>query len=285
MKLESNQIEFAANQIALIDSGEKGVFLETVNTDKQIDAHIFGEKEAAAGVYFSSAVFGGIRVNISFTHDVDTFNADLAELVENTLRKSGSSSCSIYLRNSNRKIIEFLKKKFCVKPYEGSNYYASMEFIMRRESFNKTKVTTLLDVRPYEEKHIDEYLSLLDSAMTSVSDSPGFMKKKEENTKKFAKLAEDNSFEAFWKDGVLIGLYWRKGAEIDMMAVASNQQRKGYGAIMLTRAIKMVFENTDKDFAYLYAVDWNEQGQSFYRKYGMKENGHSYFLYVDNYAK
>ena len=282
MRLDSTQINIAATQIGLIDSGEKGVFLETVNTDKQINAHIFYEKEAV-GVYFSSAVFGGIRVNISFSHDVDTFNADLAELVEKTLRKSGSSSCSIYLRNSNRKIIEFLKKKFSVKPYDGSNYYASIEFIMRRENFDK-KEDSSLDIRPYEEKHLDEYLRMLDDSMSSISNSIDFMGHKEENAKNFAKLAKNNSFEAFWKDGMLVGLYWRKGAEVDMMAVASNQQRKGYGAIMLTRAIKMVFENTDKDFAYLYAVDWNVRGQAFYRKYGMEENGHSYLLYLDNYA-
>ena len=47
---------------------------------------------------------------------------------------------------------------------------------------------------------------------------------------------------------------------------------------MLSRAIEMVFEHTDADYAYLYAVDWNEKGQAFYRKYGMEENGHSYLL-------
>ena len=51
---------------------------------------------------------------------------------------------------------------------------------------------------------------------------------------------------------------------------------------MLTRAIEMVFENTSEDFVYLYAVDWNEKAQSFYRNYGMEENGHSYIL---NYNK
>ena len=283
MKFEPTQIEFIANQIGLIDSGEKGVFLETVNTDKQIDAHIFHENEVS-GVYFSCTIFDGVRISIVFNDDADTYNADLAALVESTLQKAASSSCLICVWNKNRKIIEFLKEKFKIQPYSGTHYYASIEFIMKRVNFNIPSDNNPLDARPYEEKHIDKYVMLLDSAMNFGSEPPNYMENKEEYATKFEKLAEDNSFESFWKDGELVGLYWRKNAEIDMMAVANNHQRKGYGTIILTRAIKMAFKNTTNDFAYLYTVDWNTKGQSFYRKYGMEENGHSYLLYLKNYT-
>jgi len=283
MKFEPTQIEFVANQIGLIDSGEKGVFLETVNTDKQIDARIFHENEVS-GVYFSCTIFNGVRISIVFNEDADTYNADLATLVESTLQKAASSSCLICVWNKNRKIIEFLKEKFKIQPYNGTHYYASIEFIMKRVNFNITSDNNPLDALPYEEKHIDKYLMLLDSAMNFGSEPPNYMKNKEEHAKNFAQLAEHNSFESFWKDGELVGLYWRRNAEIDMMAVANNHQRKGYGSTILTRAIEMVFKNTDNDFAYLYAVDWNAKGQSFYKKYGMEENGHSYLLYLKNYT-
>jgi len=283
MKFEPKQIEFTANQIGLIDSGEKGVFLETINTDKQIDAHIFHDKDVM-GVYFSCTIFGGVRISIVFDNDVDNYNEDLAALVENTLQKAASSSCLICIWNKNHKIIEFLKKKFNIQPYSGTHYYASIEFIMRRANFNITSENNSLDTLPYEEKHIDKYLTLLDSAMNFGSEPPNYMANKEEHAKNFAKLAKNNSFESFWKDSELIGLYWRKNAEIDMMAVANNHQRKGYGSAILTRAIEMVFDNTTKDFAYLYAVDWNTKGQLFYKKYGMEENGHSYLLYLKDYT-
>ena len=283
MKFEPSQIEFIANQIGLIDSGEKGVFLETVNTDKQIDAHIFHDKEVM-GVYFSCAIFGGVRISIVLNNDLDTYNTDFAALIENTLQKATSSSCLICVWNKNRKVIEFLKEKFKIQPYNGTHYYSSIEFIMRRVNFNATSENNSVDTRPYEEKYIDKYLMLLDSAMNFGSEPPNYMGKKEEHAKKFAKIAEDNSFESFWKGSELVGLYWRKNAEIDMMAVANNHQRKGYGTIILTRAIEMAFENATNDFAYLYAVDWNTKGQLFYRKYGMEENGHSYLLYLKNYT-
>ena len=54
---------------------------------------------------------------------------------------------------------------------------------------------------------------------------------------------------------------------------------------MLTRALDMVFQKTDADFAYLYAVDWNIKGQSFYKKYGMEQNGHSYHLHIKDYME
>jgi GNAT superfamily N-acetyltransferase len=116
--------------------------------------------------------------------------------------------------------------------------------------------------------------------MTFINPPPKFKENKVHYIKHFAERAEKNSFKTFWKDGDLVGLYWRKNAEIDIMAVAAKQQRKGYGTIILTRAIEMVLENTINNYAYLYAVDWNIKGQSFYRKYGMEQNGHSYRLHI-----
>jgi len=237
-----------------------------------------------SGVYFGCAIFGGIRISIVLNHDVDTYNDDVARLVEATLQKSGASSCLIYVWNKNRKIVEFLKEKFGIKPYSNGHYYASIEFIMRRENFRDAGEKSCLDILPYEEQHIELYLALLDSTMNFSDVQPNYAANKEEYAKKFAKLAEDNSFEAFWMGGELVGLYWRKGAEIDMMAVADDRQRKGYGSAILTRAIKTAFDSTDSDFAYLCAVDWNEKGQAFYRRYGMEENGHSYLLYLNHYA-
>jgi len=282
MKLDSTQIEIAGNQIGLIDSGEKEVFFEAVNTDKQINARIFHDRDLS-GIYFSCTIFGGVRISIVFNHDTDAYNDDIAALIQTTLQKADSSSCLICVWNKNRKIIESLKEKFQIQPYSGEHYYASIEFIMRRRNFTISDKCKPLHILPYEKKNIDQYLCLLDGAMNFGSVPPNYMGNKNEYTKKFAKLAEVNSFEAFWQNTELVGLYWRKGAEIDMMAVADNHQRKGYGSVILTRAIETVFESTDNEFAYLYAVDWNTKGQSFYKKYGMEENGHSYLLYLKNY--
>ena len=283
MKMESAQIEFASYQIGLIDSGEKAIFLETVNTDKQINSNVF-HNDNISGVYFSCVIFDGVRIHISFNMDTDMFNEDITALIYSTLQKSGFSSCLIWVWNKNRKIIDFLKDKFHIEPDCGIYYYASIEFIMRRKNFKKTSRNNPLDIRSYEERHLEKYLNLLDGSMSFASPPPNFMANKENYAKRFSEQCTDNSFEAFWKDGELVGLYWRKNAEIDIMAVSVNQQRKGYGSTILTRAIEMVFANTTDDYAYLYAVDWNLKGQQFYNKYGMEQNGHSYLLHLNNFS-
>jgi len=51
-----------------------------------------------------------------------------------------------------------------------------------------------------------------------------------------------------------------KNNVIDIMAVIENQQRKGYGSIILTHAIEKIFENTSTNHVCLYVVAWNEKG-------------------------
>ncbi len=279
--MDQAQIDFAAALIERIDSGEKHIFLETVNTPSQAEAKVFRDS-AGGGVFYACSVYGGLRMGISFEADTERYNGELAALTRSALAKSGSTSCSIWVRNENRRIIEFLKETFRIPPDRGPHYYASMEFIMCREAFHRQADCAALEIRPYEANRLDEYLSMLDASMSFATPPPKYLENKEHHARRFAELSRENSFETFWQDSSLIGLYWRDGSEIDTMAVAESQQRKGYGAQILTRAIEMAFRHTDKSFAYLYAVDWNDKAHNFYRKYGMEERGHSYLLRLIN---
>jgi ribosomal protein S18 acetylase RimI-like enzyme len=278
MNLELNQIEYAALQIGLIDSGERDIFLKKVNTDDQVDIKLLCDGDVT-GVYFSCFFYGDSRVHvaISCSEDTDRYNEEISSCVLSSLEKTKLSSCSIWIRNENKKVIQYLKERFHIKPDCGNHYYASIEFIMRREQM---KATTLngLEIRTYEEKYIDDYLQLLDESMTFTDPPPNYRGNKEHYLQYFGERNKNKSFESFYKDNQLIGLYWRKNAEIDTLAIATNSQRKGYGSILLTRAIQMIFKNTDSEYAYLYALDWNEKGQNFYTKYGMEQNSHSYRL-------
>jgi GNAT superfamily N-acetyltransferase len=276
VKMGQSQIERAAALIGRIDSGERSIFLDSVHTESQIEYKIFGEM---AGVFFSGIAYKGLRISISFEADTEAFNEEIAALVRSSLQKANRTECAIWIRNENRKIIEFLKQEFQIPPDGGPHYYASIEFIMRRENFHRETETRGLEIRPYEKRRVFTYLHMLAHSMT-FDDAPRYRRYGIQNAKGFAKYAKDNAFEAFWKDGALVGVYWSKNAEIHTVAVAAAHQRKGYGSAILTRAIAMAFEHTDAAYAYLYAVDWNAKGQSFYRKYGMEENAHSYLLHL-----
>jgi len=274
--MDQAQIGCAAALIGRIDSGERSVFCDFVNTDRQIESRFFGE-----GVFFACMFEGKLRMHIAFEEDTDEFTDEIAALVRSSLKKAGRTSCVLWIRNENRKLIAFLKEAFHIA---AERDYASIEFIMRRENFRPAENETL-EVRPYEKKRLFTYLDMLDRSMTYTSPRPGFRDDARYHRKLFAKLAKTDAFEAFWKDGELVGLHWRNNAEIDVVSVADGHQRRGYGSIILTRAIESVFKHTDAPYARLYAVDWNTKGQSFYKKYGMEENGHSYCLRIENYKE
>ena len=277
------QINYAAGMILRIDSGERNVFRDSVNTEKQIEAKILGEDQ---GVFFACMFEGGLRVHIALATDTDEFNEEIAALVRGSLKKASTNTSEMWILNGNRKLIAYLKETFRL---HDKRDYASIEFIMRRENFHPEKNDTL-EIRPYERKRLGKYLWLLDGSMTFSHPRANRRRlrirlRRKKFDKDFAGMAKKDAFEAFWKDGELVGLYWRKThvPEVDTLAVADKHQRKGYGAIILTRAIEVIFEHTDAPYAYLYAVDWNEKGQAFYKKYGMEENGHSYCLHIENY--
>jgi GNAT superfamily N-acetyltransferase len=321
MPISQSLIDYAAQMISKIDSGEANVFLEAVNTDKQVEMKIF-EKDKPVGVFFSCEIYGGLRASLALAEDTDEFNEETAELIERSIRKSALALGSLWIRNENRIVIEYLKERFHTRP-EGRHYYASVEFIQRRAHFNPagrlvpipnfkiqncspkqselsssvppehavlppTPVTgkdfpvqpkeSALTARPYDEKYIDKYLNLLDGSMIFTDTPMNYRGNKTHYLNLFKERAAKNSFEAFWKDDELIGLYWRDNFEIDTLAVNKTHQRKGYGTDILTRAIQSVFDHTDSDFARLYAVDWNEKARMFYTKYGMEASGHSYLL-------
>jgi SAM-dependent methyltransferase/GNAT superfamily N-acetyltransferase len=275
--IPSEQLNFAVELVSCIDSGEGGIFRDSAAARSYVDCIIYER-----GVFHSCEIFDGLRIHVALSEDTGEYNNDIAMRIRKSLMKTERDSCQIWLRNENKRTIEFLIKEFSAIP-DGKHFYASIEFVMRREQFEKVAIQSVLEVRPYEEDRIDDYLRLLDGSMTYIDPPPNFMGRKEHYLKHFAEHNQKDSFEAFWKDDMLVGLYWRKNAEIDFLAVDVNQQRKGYGTIMLTRAINMVFEKTDAEFAYLYAVDWNIKGQSFYRKYGMTENGHSFGIKINNF--
>lgn len=297
--MNENEITFACNLISKIDSGESSVFCENVNTENEITYKLFKDtSNKIIGVFFSCVYDGKIRVHIAFEYDIndEDINKNLWDLIIHSKQKTpdiADKSIDIWLFNENRNIIKYLEIKSGTDAelYEKYNNparewsphvrYASIEYIMRRENFSKkfAQVENII-IKPYAKEKLDEYLRMLDKAMTfSPHDFQGNGDHWAKEFEIYSKASE-KVFEAFWDNqtGDLIGVYWRKHIEIDDIAVSPDYQRKGYGSFILTRAIQRAFENPDYKFVRLYCVDWNEKGQAFYKKYGMEVNGHSYGL-------
>jgi GNAT superfamily N-acetyltransferase len=288
MKLNKSQIDFSASLIGMIDSKEKSIFLETVNTKNQIEATIFYDGDVT-GVYYSCLYFNELRVHISFNSDTDKFNEIIATFIHSSMSKCNMSSCIIWTAKEYRKNRNFLKGRFNIQPDSIGDYYApnangyyyeAVEFIMNRRVFNNKVKHSDLIIRSFEAQFHEKYLSLLNEVMVFDGLPPTFQGSKKNFLYPFEERIKNNSFETFWKGNELIGLYIRENVEIDIIAVARNQQGKGYGSDILTRAIKMIFKNAANDYARLYVLGWDLKRLNFFQKYGMEQSGHFYRLHL-----
>jgi ribosomal protein S18 acetylase RimI-like enzyme len=184
---------------------------------------------------------------------------------------AGTSSGMVWVRTDKKTLTAYLGKHFGLTPDPEEFFYYSSEYVMPRSKFNQIFDGSLLTVKPYEESHIDSYLSVLADSMSFFMPPQDFFLEKPQYLKDFSELRDKSAFEAFWKNDELVGLYWLDGIEVDTMGVSSNFQRSGYGSAILTRAIEKVFQqNPEADHALLYCVGWNAKAQNFYKKYGME---------------
>ena len=235
------------------------------------------------GSFFSCIYKERLRLHVVFNEETTMFNDEIAELINQSMVNAGVDNGAIWVRAANQSIITYLDGTFNLTSDSEQFFYHSTEYIMYQNQFNKTYDKNAFDVKPYEEKHIDKYLELLNDSMSFFIPPQDFADEKEKYLKEFSELRGKNAFEAFWKGGILVGLYWINGTEVDTMGVSSEYQRLGYGSMILTRAIENVFlQNPDAEYAVLYAVGWNAKAQNFYRKYGMKVNAEHKVPYVES---
>ena len=279
MKSKNTETSFISFFITSKEDSKKNEVASGI--DKILSCETFYCKNLV-GSFFSCIYNGKLRIHLVFNEDTDSFDEHIFQLITQSMKESNVTKGKIWFSNKNDRLISVIGDIFRMEPDTEKFYYHSTEYIVRRENFNRKYDYTILKSRPYEEKHINAYLELLNDAMSFFIPPEDFIGKKEKYIQDFRKFNKEHTFEAFWKDSKLIGLFWLNGNEIDTMGVASDFQRNGYGSLILTRAVEMVFQqNPDTAYAVLYAVGWNAKAQNFYRKYGMEVNGQYKVPYVD----
>lgn len=226
-------------------------------------------EDTIVGSFFSCIYRGALRVHIVFDEDTEDYIASIAGLLDRTLKEVNLPG-KIWTGNGNHKIMAFLKSRYSVFSDAQVFHYESSEYRMAKGKFHPAALPGDLEARTYEEQHTDAYLQLLNDAMRFFIPPHDFVAKKQEHCEDFRRLQSSGAFQAFWEKGMLAGLYWLEGNEVDTIAVSPHLQRRGYGHALLTQAIQRVFETTDADFAVLYCVGWNSAAQAFYQKFGME---------------
>ncbi len=231
------------------------------------------------GSFFSCIYKGKLRMHIVFSEDCADYNSEITDLIHETIVESNLFLGKIWISNYNYQIADHLTKELKIERDSEPFFYESYELTMPKEKFKYKFDSTLLDVRPYEKEHIDDYLSLLTKAMSFKIPPYNYVLEKDKFEKYFNILKEKNTFESFWINDDLVGLYWLEGIEIDHLAVAEQYQHLGYGKQILSRAMENIFQNPENDCAILLVVGWNSKAFKFYRKYGMEIKNLHYVPY------
>jgi len=130
---------------------------------------------------------------------------------------------------------------------------------MPYDKFKNEYDSSILEIKQYENNFLDDCLNLFNEAMVFKIPPHFYFDERDHYFEQLQFNSKNLVFETFWKENELIGLYWLCDEEIDIIAVSPNHQRKGYGSLILTRAIEKAFQTSNKDCVWLIASNFNEK--------------------------
>ena len=281
---DEDQIANAVELLNKIRTDEGEVFTECVCGERKYSVIKLFNEDGNAGIFFSLLYYGSLRMFIAFEEDAEEYAHELSELIRLTAKKYPGCSSRVYFKEENKKLIESLRAEITfLPPYPNRWHYTSQEFLMDRNNFNRSADDKRLEVRTYDDERLDDYLSLLDGAMTFASPLSNFRGDREQMRNELTKKV----FRSFYREGRLVGVYWLDNDHytIEVLAVSPEHQRRGYGGAMLSHAIETVLNDPKQRAAKLYCVDWNANGLNFYKKFGMIAGGHMVMMVLDPYLR
>lgn len=268
----TRDIEEASRLFAQIDSSI--AFMFSMNQRNVLSGYLVKEPDVY-GAYFCYKSEESAYIYIAFEKENPVSSSLVSALCRENLLLLRECSVVVWIKYENQLIIRQLKQDF---PCTGTEY-GMKEFAMMRSDFYDIPIPTEITVKGYQPLHLQEYLSLLDAAMTYHDTANFYSSRADEYREDFLNGDKEGFFKAFWLGTTLIGVYlrdWEYGDELALLAVNVSFQRKGYGACLLHHAANMLFTTTAQNILYLYCVDHNTVANSFYIKQNMKITGHSY---------
>jgi len=251
--------------------------------NREIESKLFFDSKMR-GVFFSYIYNGALRIYVTLEDDISVYNNEIATLLRESINKCGCADGLIWVRKKTPQLIAFLKSEFQITPSDDLFFYESTTFVMRRDKFHKKYDDSILKIRQYEDSFLDDCLQLFNEAMLFKMPPHFYPDEREHYLQQLRFNKENTVFETFWKNDELIGLYWLCDNEIDVIAVSPNHQRKGYGSLILTKAIEHAFQTlgSGKDNVWLIASKFNEKAHSFYIKFGMDAQSHNRISCIDS---
>ena len=263
--------------VALIDRGEYG--LETTGDTLDVfggwRAKMVFEGHENYGMLSACVFADALRVHVVFRHDVNSLDTDgIITPLQHAINQCQCRHVFIWCTQENPHLIQTLQTAFTVQ----DDLYMAYELAYAREAISRQVDISPLIAKPFTDDVLDETLNLLEHAMQHVSHPGTYIRQKSALREKFS-TRDRARCEGFFLDDELVGMYFHHDAEIEYVAVAETHQNKGYGALMLKRALSKIAADSDHE-PHLYCVNANTRALTFYQREGWKITGKPVRLHI-----
>jgi len=141
-----------------------------------------------------------------------------------------------------------------------------------------------LDVKPYDEVYLQEFINLLDDSFrplrleNNIVPLDCYGSNLEESKSEFLELNEEGKIIGLWDKDVLIGVTITEGNEIDTIAISKEHQNKGYGRRVVNYLMNHLINEEKHKTIHLGVIASNKIAFDLYIKCGFKQVGSITYL-------
>jgi hypothetical protein len=282
-KFESRTEEqLATDIIATIDKGEKWIFQGaegSADFGGFVD-RLFYRSGNVYGTYCASIFNGNLRIQIGFNTDMPKEVREELVLLIAKARSQINTFTSIWYPPGN---IELDKMLFTQLPWKTQGHKTHELTFKRKDICNNSDLPEHISIVPFTDEYLEVACSMLDKSLShtfGVPNSSVFTSNKENHLVSWSEKALHGDCCIMLENSELAGVYILKGAEIDLMAIASEKQGKGLGSLLLHHAITHIFASS-KEEPYLYCIERNPNALRFYLREGMEITGYSGYAFFE----
>lgn len=272
---DKNEETAAKVILAAIDKGEKDIFENSEVVNKQC---LFYSYKDIIGVYCKYLYDDEVHIQIGFNKDMPKeLTSELLNLIVSAQREV-KCDIDIWYSPRNGKLEKFLNDNLKWKK-QGSKTY---EVTAINNSYNKVHSRQIGNVTiiPFQEKYIIDTCSILDKSLAHTYDDPTkgiFLNNKNTYANQWREKGKIGECCIMMEDDIVIGAYILSGAEIEVIAVSSDNQGKGFGGQLLRHAINHILKS-HKELPYLYCEGYNSNALNFYQHEGMDITAYSSYI-------
>ncbi|MCK9252860.1 MAG: GNAT family N-acetyltransferase [Eubacteriales bacterium] len=279
---ESNQEHAqAARLMAAVDRGERWIFdgaPGSADFGGQVIKQYFIRGDTW-GVFHACLFRGHLRLQIGFSPDLPAGEEDgLIGLIRQA-RCQAPGPASLWYPPENSRLDRLIRHDL-PWPVHG---HKTHELAFDTRPALPPVLTPDLAFVSYDSTWLEAVCRLLDQALSHTFADPEdalFSRDKEKHDAEWLDLAQAGACRLLVGKGVLAGFVARKGAEIDLMAVAPDRQGRGLGRILLQQARADILREQAGE-PHLYCLDSNTGALRFYLREGMRVTGHSGYAWLD----